>query len=63
MKTAVEYIVEQLFPKALSQEQYYHIEQAKKMEQEQQIEFACQVYDLNYGKDKSFRRAAEEYYN
>jgi predicted Co/Zn/Cd cation transporter (cation efflux family) len=35
----------------------------KEMEQEQQIEFACQVYDLNHGKDKSFRRAAEDYYN
>ena len=28
-QTAVEYLVEQLFPKALSAEQYYHIEQAK----------------------------------
>jgi len=30
-QTAVEYLVEQLFPKALSAEQYYHIEQAKAM--------------------------------
>jgi hypothetical protein len=63
MKTAVEYIVEQLFPKALSQEQYYHIEQAKKMEQEQQIEFACQVYDkYNFGTQEiSFREECEQF--
>ena len=36
-QTAVEYLVEQLFPKALSAEQYYHIEQAKAM-QKQQVE-------------------------
>jgi hypothetical protein len=35
-QTAVEYLVEQLFPKALSAEQYYHIEKAKEMEKEQQ---------------------------
>jgi len=34
-QTAVEYLVEQLFPKALSVEQYYHIEKAKEMEREQ----------------------------
>lgn len=34
-QTAVEYLVEQLFPKALSEQQYYHIEKAKEMEKEQ----------------------------
>ena len=34
-QTAVEYLVEQLLPKALSAEQYYHIEQAKAMEKAQ----------------------------
>ena len=34
-QTAVEYLVEQLFPKALSTEQYYHIEKAKEMEKQQ----------------------------
>jgi hypothetical protein len=34
-QTAVEYLVEQLLPKALSAEQYYHIEKAKEMEKEQ----------------------------
>jgi hypothetical protein len=37
MKTGVEYLVEQLLPKALSEEQYYHIEKAKEMEKEQII--------------------------
>jgi SAM-dependent MidA family methyltransferase len=35
-QTAVEYLIEQLLPKALSQEQYYHIEKAKEMEKKQQ---------------------------
>jgi len=35
----------------------------KEMEKEQIIEFACDVYDLNYGKDKSFRKQAEDFYN
>ena len=69
MKTAVEYIVGQLFPKVLSQEQYYHIEQAKEMEKEQKIKmlntFLCNaqmgedVEDVeawfeNYEKQQSF---------
>ena len=41
MKTAVEYLVEQLMPKALTAEQYYHIEQAKEMEKEQIIQASC----------------------
>jgi hypothetical protein len=36
-QTAVEYLVEQLFPKALSVEQHYHIEKAKEMDKEQKI--------------------------
>jgi hypothetical protein len=32
---SVEYLVEQLFPKALSAEQYYHIEKAKEMQKEE----------------------------
>jgi hypothetical protein len=37
-QTAVKYLIEQLFPKALSKEQYYHIEQAKEMEKQQIID-------------------------
>ncbi len=32
--SAVRYLIEQLFPKALSAEQYYHIEQALQMEED-----------------------------
>jgi hypothetical protein len=66
MKTAVEYIKEKL----MCDEYWYEnmtfdqiFEQAKEMEKEQMIDFACDVYDLNYCKDKSFRNAAEQYYN
>ena len=45
-QTSVEYLVEQLFPKALSAEQYYHIEKAKEMQKEQMIEFAI---NFTYG--------------
>jgi hypothetical protein len=52
MKTAVEYLVEQLFPKALSQEQYYHVEQAKEMEREQKIDMLKSfLHDLQMGED------------
>jgi hypothetical protein len=34
-QTGVEYLVEQLFPKALSVEQHYHIEKAKEMDKQQ----------------------------
>ena len=34
-QTAVEYLVEQLLPKAQSAEQYYHIQHALQMEREQ----------------------------
>jgi hypothetical protein len=37
-KTAVEWLVEQLMPKVLTAEQYYHIEKAKEMEKEQIID-------------------------
>ena len=58
MKTAVEYIVEQLFPKVLSQEQYYHIEQAKEMEKEQIMNAfdECGMWQDNYSD-------SEHYYN
>ena len=37
-QTAVEYLIDQLFPKVLTAEQYYHIEQAKEMEKQQIIQ-------------------------
>jgi hypothetical protein len=40
-QTGVEYLVEQLFPKALSVEQHYHIEKAKEIEKEQSQAYAA----------------------
>ena len=54
--TAVEYLVEQLIPKALSVEQYYHINQAKEMEKQQIIDayrFPNTLVDMS----------SEQYYN
>ena len=66
-QTAVEYLVEQLFPKALSAEQYYHIEQAKAMHKEESRKiFECgrnfqltgegtfeQVYNETFGNNNT----------
>ena len=41
--SAVEYLVEQLMPKALTEEQYYHIQQAKKIENESRNKFIDEV--------------------
>jgi hypothetical protein len=54
--TAVEYLVEQLIPKALSVEQYYHIRKAKEMEKQQIIDayrFPNTLVDMS----------SEQYYN
>ena len=60
MKTAVEWLAEQMLWNEFHNP---YLEQAKEMEKEQMIDFACDVYDLNYCKDKSFRNAAEQCYN
>lgn len=44
-KTAVEYLIDELFPKVLTAEQYYHIEQAKEMEKQQMIEMHDKGFD------------------
>jgi hypothetical protein len=59
-QTAVEYLVDQLFPKALSIEQYHHIEQAKEMERQQIINA---VYDAQRTDFYVHYYEAEEYYN
>jgi diadenosine tetraphosphate (Ap4A) HIT family hydrolase len=38
-QTVVEYLVDQLIPKALSVEQYYHIRKAKEMENQKQQKY------------------------
>ena len=61
-QTAVEYLIEQLFPKALGGEQYYHIEIAKAMEKEQIIDAVNDSW--NMAKHSNFADAqAEQYYN
>jgi hypothetical protein len=55
-QTAVDYLVDQLIPKALTAEQYYHIEQAKEMEKQQIMDayrFPNTLLDIS----------SEEYYN
>ena len=54
-QTAVEYLVDQLFPKALSIEQYHHIEHAKKMEKQQMIEMHDKGFDagLDFGLEEA----------
>jgi hypothetical protein len=56
-QTAVEYLVEQLFPKALSEQQYYHIDKAKEMEKEQIRRAFC------HGEVARDRIDSMEYYN
>jgi hypothetical protein len=60
MKTAVEWLVEQLMPKALSAEQFYCIQQAKEMEKEQIIETYNKAHSDGY---KDIDKFGEQYYN
>ena len=57
-QTAVEYLVDQLLPKVLTAEQYYHIQKAKSMEKEQIID----AWD-NGCEDDGIIDNAEQYYN
>ena len=59
-QTAVEYLVDQLFPKALSIEQYHHIEQAKEMEKQQIIDAHVAGHNAPSSTIKHFD--AEQYY-
>ena len=56
-QTAVGYLVEQLFPKSLSEEQYYHIEQAKAIEKQQIVEALEKLLNL----EKEFDFYGENY--
>ena len=61
-QTAVEYLIEQLLPKALGGEQYYHIEIAKAMERKQMLDAVNDSW--NMAKNSNFVDAqAEQYYN
>jgi hypothetical protein len=61
-QTSVEYLVEQLFPKALSAEQYYHIEQAKAMHKEETIKlyYAYEDYVL---REEGIIKTFGQFYN
>jgi len=59
MKTAVEWLIEEIH-KNICFIPVHIQEQAKEMEKQEKIEFACKVYNENYLKDKSFRKIAEE---
>lgn len=64
-QTAVEYLVEQLLPKALSAEQYYHIEQAKELDKQQHKKFNDFLQEeIELGiSDKATIERIEWYYN
>jgi len=57
--TAVEWLIEEIH-KNICFIPVHIQEQAKEMEKQEKIEFACKVYNENYLKDKSFRKIAEE---
>jgi hypothetical protein len=58
-QTAIEYLVEQLIPKALSVEQYYHIRKAKEMGKQQIIDAYDNGKYITSGKEFG----GEQYYN
>ena len=60
--TAVEYLIDQLLPKALTAEQYYHIEQTKKMEKQQIID-AWYDGQNDHEREVEMYAFGEEYYN
>ena len=65
-QTAVEWLVEQLMPKVLTAEQYYHIEKAKVMEKEQIIEahfHGCERGEMFNNENRAFITDSEQYYN
>jgi succinylglutamate desuccinylase len=74
-QTALDWYIEQNFnnivqreTQQISQDEYviaYNnlLNQAKAMEKEQMIEFATDTHNLNYYKNKSFRKETEDYYN
>ena len=52
-KTAIEYLIDQLLPKALTAEQYYHIEQAKQLEEAQNFELGKRCFYKGFEKAKN----------
>jgi plasmid rolling circle replication initiator protein Rep len=59
-QSSVEYLIDYLLPKALTVEQYYHIEKAKAMHKEEIIKAAA---DHSYPTHAEALSYAEQYYN
>jgi hypothetical protein len=64
-QSSVDYLIEQLLPKALSAEQFYHIQQAKAMHHKEVVDFVedwyCNGPLLGGGVDVA--ATIEEHYN
>jgi hypothetical protein len=61
-QTAVEWLVEQLMPKVLTAEQYYHIEKSKEMEKEQ-ITYCYDFVSSKICTQCDDFKTGDEYYN
>ena len=61
-QTAVDYLVEQLIPKALSAEQFYCIEKAKQLEKEQMLGYIKKNYCIGEQSLKFHKEEFEKYY-
>ena len=57
--TAVEYLIDQLLPKALTAEQYYHIEQAKEMHKKEIMD----AWNNGFEENRPYIDHSEDYYN
>jgi len=62
-QTAVEWLVEQLMPKLLTAEQYYHIEKAKEMEKEQMKRACIRTEYEDKAWQNLMEKQFEQYYN
>ena len=63
--TAVEWLYEQFLEGRHHTDKEYEeiFNQAKEMEKQQSIDFACEVYNSHYNRDtKSFKQVSEEHY-
>jgi hypothetical protein len=64
-QSSVEYLIEHLLPKALTVEQYYHIEQAKAMHKEEMMDayFFGQRLHAKSITNTMMEENSEQYYN
>lgn len=58
-QSSVDYLIEQLLPKALSAEQFYHIQQAKAMQENEYFE----VFKAGQESMEEGGKGFEQYYN